>query len=197
MAGCGTQSTSDRQGLSGSECKAWEAKQEQGKKDVAATKGALAAYRADPGGAQGKTFAGAMTKAFGEGGLSAGNLAKLDKALGKLEGFYNDPGTAQGGKYDLYKAGDWSGGGTIRGGQVAFGTGYFASTGTHSRMATIHEPMHLQGFQMGRDMQMKYPNGYYYGVYGPGSVQTYARSNPAGAQNNIESWACLIARACN
>jgi hypothetical protein len=160
------------------------------------TKNALAAYRANPRSAQGTAFASAMTKAFGQGALSASNLSKLDSTLGKLSNFYNDPGTARGGKYDVYKASDWGDGGTIRGGQVAFGTGYFSGSGTFNRMATIHEPMHLQGFNVGRDVSWKFPDGNYYPVYSPYWVKEFAKDSPAAAKSNVDNWACLISGFC-
>lgn len=197
-AGCGGESTSEREKLGQTDCENYKDKQEQAKRDVAAVKAGLDAYRANPKSAKGVEFANAMTNAFGKGALSAANLSKLDGALGKLSAFYNDPGTAKGGKYDVYKASAaWKTGGTILGGQVAFGPDYFKlKTGNPmGRINTIHEPMHLPGFNVGHDMEMMI-NKTYYRVVTPYWDKIYAAQSPTGAQRNIDNWACMISGQC-
>jgi hypothetical protein len=112
-----------------------------------------------------------------------------------LESFYRDPGTARGGRYDVYRAQGWSDGGTILGGQVAFGSNYFtrSTMAEYSRRSTVHEPLHLFGIgDRGADRP-----GYGYGrVVGPDWDQWYASTNPRGAANNADNWACLMVQSC-
>lgn len=195
LAGCGATSSGDRVALTGAQCQDWQQKQEQGKRDVASTRAGEAAWRKDPNSAAGRAFARAMTATFGKGALSPQNLTKLDRALGFLQKFYDDPGTAKGGQYDVYRVPGWSSGGTIVRGQVAFGSGYFTSNNSFNRVSTTHEPLHLSsGFG---DRVAMFPN------YGPGEVETprvdewYAGQNAAGAQSNADNWGCLIAQQCH
>ena len=87
-----------------------------------------------------------MTNAYGKDGLSSKNISRLTGALNNLDKFYNDPGTAKGGQYDVHVAAGWGDGATIIGGQVAFGPDYFKENNMQTRMGTIHEPLHLFGY---------------------------------------------------
>jgi hypothetical protein len=166
LAGCGTSGGEPgRAPLSGDECQTWTKRQDQGKRDVATFRAAEANWRNHPNSANGQKFANAMTNTFGKGALSTGNLAKLDKALNGLSKFFNDPGTAKGGHYDVYRATAWSGGATILGGQVSFGARFFqGQNDSYNRVSTTHEPLHLFGFG---DRQVEFPNKHYYEPSGP------------------------------
>ncbi|MFK0298744.1 RHS repeat domain-containing protein [Brevundimonas sp. NPDC090276] len=195
LAGCGASSSVGRDALTRSQCDAWKEKQNQGLRDIAATRSALSAWKRNPNSAAGRRFASAMRGAFGDGALSNGNINKLNKVMDNLEAFYRDPGTARGGNHDVYVATNWSDGGTIRGGQVSFGSRYFErpSSGDYSRRASLHEPLHLFGIG---DRSAERPGHGFYPVAGSDWDQWYARTNPRGAANNADNWACLMAQSC-
>lgn len=138
----------------------------------------------------GRQFAESMIKAFGATALSPQNLDKVGNGLWNLQNFFLDPGTAHGGRYDVYILPNNITGATIQGGQVAFSPGYFASGvgSQYSRLATVHEPMHLFGYG---DRTWNA-----HSVTGPGVAMDYATGHPNGAQGNAENFACFVTGYC-
>lgn len=178
----------------GKACEAVLGAQKKALSAAQATRAALRAFqKSGTKTAQGKAFASAFEKAFGDGSSQdARQVSNFSKTLDKAMAFMSDPGTVAGGNFDYIVGNTGDRGGTIDGNRVMLTTNFAAKTMAGQINDVVHEPLHLiaRDVGLGGDKQI---HGYV--AYGVGPDLDLAKANfrwTRSAVHNADNYSRLI-----